>query len=235
MAQAAHYPSYMDLDPFVDVAGLRALDGFLAERLMRRLDAADDLAFDTGPFLLGEATPRLPGSRMVSLTAGGNDDYYGLDRPDLWRPTAEAEEFAPLMDFVATLPFAATGRIIVMYDFNGRPVPAHRDHERTELCHEFVWFRTNFAKPFFMLDPKSGEQLYVASHAAWFDTVNQYHGADAADGLSFSIRVDGRFTDSFRAMIPQSVDNPASAPALWAQLPPHRQMGRGTTRSVVEG
>ena len=210
------YPSYKDLDPWIDVARLKSLDGFVTEGLMRRLESSGDLAFCTGPFLLSGAAPRLPGSRMVSLTAGGNEDYYALDRPEQWRPTAEAEEFAPLMEFIATLPFEATGRMIVMYDFNGRAVPAHRDHESTELCHEFIWFRTNFSKPLYMLNPETGEKLYVASHSAWFDTVNQYHGADGAPGLSFSIRVDGRFTDAFRRLIPPSAANPASAPSLWA-------------------
>jgi len=216
MAGRGLYPSYKDLDPFIDVAWLKSLDGFVTERLMRRLEASGDLAFYTGPFLLSEDSPRLPGSRMVSLTTGGIGDYYALDRAEEWRPTPEAGEFAPLMEFIATLPFAETGRMIVMYDFNGRAVPAHRDHDSTGLCHEFIWFRTNLSKPLFMLNPETGEKLYVASHSAWFDTVNQYHGADEAPGLSFSIRVDGRFSDEFRRRIPTSADNPASAPSLWA-------------------
>lgn len=76
--------------------------------------------------------------------------------------------------------------------------------------------RTNLAKPFFMLDPETGEKLSVASHSAWFDTVNQYHSADAASDLSFSIRVDGRFTEAFRRQIPAARENPSSAAALWA-------------------
>ncbi len=61
----------------------------------------------------------------------------------------------------------------------------------------------------------SGEKRYVVSHAAWFDTVNQYHGADATGGLSFSIRVDGRFKEVFRGQIPIPAGNPAAAPSLW--------------------
>jgi len=217
MAVAPIYPSYKDLDASIDVDRLHALDGFMIDRLMRRLDASGDLAFYTGPFLLSPKAPVLPGSRLVYLSrTEGEDDYYQLDRPECWQPTPEAEEFAPLMDFIATLPFEATGRMIVMYDFNGRAVPAHRDHDSIDLCHEFIWFRTNFAKPFFMLDPETGERAYVTSHSAWFDTVNQYHGADAAQGLSVSIRVDGRFTDEFRSQIPNAAANPASAAALWA-------------------
>jgi hypothetical protein len=51
------------------------------------------------------------------------------------------------MDFIATLPFKATGRMIIMYDDSGRSVSAHKDHDSVDLCHEFIWLRTNFAKP----------------------------------------------------------------------------------------
>ncbi len=214
----ARYPSYKNLDSYVDVERLRALDGYVRERLQRRLQVAKDLAFYTGPFLLDGRDPHLPGSRLVYLAQSKREqDYYDLDRTDLWHPTSDAEEFSELMDFIRTLPFEATGRMIIMYDDSGRAVSAHRDHDSTDLCHEFIWFRTNLDKPFYMLDPNSGEKLYVESHAAWFDTVNQYHGADGTDGLSFSIRVDGRFCAAFRREIPISADNPAAAPSLWAE------------------
>jgi hypothetical protein len=44
----------------------------------------------------------------------------------------------------------------------------------------------------------------------------QYHGGDATGELAWSIRVDGRFTDAFRALMPAMPANPASRPALWA-------------------
>lgn len=213
------YPSYKDLDPYIDVARLRALDDYVRERLERRLAAERDLHFYTGPFLLDGETPAVPGAQMVALSRSvRREDYYDLDRSELWAPTQEAEEFAELSAFLATLPFAATARIIIIYDPLGRAVSAHRDHDSTDLCHEFIWLRTNREKPFYMLDPETGEKLYVASHAAWFDTVNQYHGADATGALSWSIRVDGRFTDAFRAQIPYPVGARASAPALWANV-----------------
>lgn len=120
------------------------------------------------------------------------------------------------MDFIATLPFKTTARMMIMYDNGGHVVTPHRDHSATDLCHEFLWFRTNLAKPFYMLNPKTGEKRYVQSYSAWFDSVNQFHGADAYNGMSFSIRVDGTFTDEFRKRIPVPKCNRASAPALWA-------------------
>jgi hypothetical protein len=212
-----HYPSYKDLDPFIDVARLKSLDAYLRERIERRVAAAQDLAFYTGPFLLDDKAPHLPGSRLIYLaTSQREENYYDLDRTDLWSASAEADEFSELMDFIATLPFRETGRMIIMYDNSGRAVTAHRDHDSAELCHEFIWFRTNFSKPFYMLNPESGDKLYVSSHSAWFDTVNQYHGADASGGLSFSIRVDGIFTDEFRSRIPFPEQNRSAAPTHWA-------------------
>ena len=103
-----------------------------------------------------------------------------------------------------------------MYDDIDRPVTAHRDHTDVDVCHEFIWFRSNLRKPFYMLNQHTNEKLYVASYSAWFDTVNQFHGTDACPGISFSIRVDGVFTDEFRKRIPVPAGNLAAAPALWA-------------------
>jgi hypothetical protein len=214
------YPSYKSLDPFIDVSRLRGLDGSLRERIESRVQKARDLAFYTGPFLLDGRTPHLPGSRLIYLSRSSREEnYYDLDRTDVWSVSEEAGQFADLMDFIATLPFKATGRMIIMYDDGGRAVSAHRDHDSTDLCHEFIWFRTNLDKPFYMLNPATEERRYVQSHAAWFDTVNQYHGGDPTGRLSFSIRVDGVFTDEFRAQIPFPQENRASAPSVWAMEP----------------
>jgi len=214
------YPSYKSFDEFIDVDRLRSLDGYITQRIRRRLEIrTNDMRFYTGPYRLENGAPARPGSRMIYLSFSERpDSYFDLDKTDLWHPTACAEEFALLMDFIAMLPFQATGRMLIMYDDAPRCVPAHRDHIKTEICHEFFWFRTNLKKPFYMLNQKTSEKKYVESYSAWFDSVNQYHGSDACDGLSYSIRVDGKFTDEFRAKIPQPEINPASTPAYWASF-----------------
>jgi hypothetical protein len=211
------YPCYKSFDEFIDVKKLKSLDGYLTERIERHLRAHNDLRFYTGPYRLNDGAAERPGSRMIYLAQSRlPDSYFDLDRTELWEPTEATAEFSLLMDFIATLPFKSTGRMLIMYDATSRPVPAHRDHTETELCHDFIWFRTNLKKPFYMLNHRTGEKKYVESYSAWFDSVNQFHGSDAAEGLSFSIRVDGHFTDRFKKQIPRPIANLASTPALWA-------------------
>ena len=213
------FPCYKSFDEFINVERLKALDGYIAERIRRHASGHQDIRFYTGPHRLEDAGPELPGSRMIYLAQSRlPDNYFDLDKTELWEPTPAAEEFAELTAFIRTLPFKSTGRILIMYDEAGRSVTAHRDHDSTDVCHDFVWFRTNLDKPFYVLDHRTGEKLYVTSYSAWFDTVNQFHGSDARPGLSFSIRVDGHFTDEFRRQIPAPAANPASTPALWACL-----------------
>ena len=213
------YPSYKSFDKFIDLEQLKSLDAFVTERIKHRLAEATDYQFYTGPFKLNRDAADRPGAKMIYLSQSKlPDNYYDLDRTELWEPTQAAAEFAPLMDFIDTLPFRATGRMLIIYDPEGRAVTAHRDHDSYDLCHEFVWFRTNLRKPFYMLNTDTGEKQYVESYSAWFDSVNQFHGGDARDGLAFSIRVDGVFTDDFRQRIPVPASNLASTPSLWAAL-----------------
>ncbi len=211
------YPSYKSFDEFIDLAALKALDGYIQERFATR-DKNDEL-FWAGLFTPNPGSDnQRPGSRIVWLTEqiGENHDYFNLDRPEFWRETEAAQEFSEVMAFVRTLPFKSTGRIMLMYDLNGKAVTAHRDHPRTEVCNEFIWFRLNPIKPLYMMNSVTREREDVEGYSAWFDTVNQFHGVDAAEGLSISLRVDGTFTDELRALIPTPTRNPASTASLWA-------------------
>lgn len=212
------YPSYKSFDEFVDVERLKFLDEYITNKIYERMTAKDEEYF-LNAYRLEANSPHQPGAREIWLSRPKivqPSVYDELDKTELWERTEDAENFSLLMDFIETLPFKATGRMLIIYDDAPREVPAHRDHLNTEICHEFIWFRTKKNKPFYMLNHKTGEKKYVESYSAWFDSVNQYHGVDAVDGFSFSFRVDGVFTDEFRKRIPKPAFNVASTPSLWA-------------------
>lgn len=213
------YPSYKSFDEFIDVERLRSLDGYIRQRIKRHIVEDNDLKFYTGPYTLNENVAGRPGSRMIYLAQSElPDSYFDLDRTEIWHPTQAAAEFALLMDFIATLPFQATGRMLIMYDDSPREVPAHRDHTEAEVLHDFIWFRTNRQKPFYVLNYETGAKKHIEGYSAWFDTVNQFHGSSSTDGLAFSIRVDGVFTDEFKTRIPKPPLNAASTPSYWASF-----------------
>ena len=211
------YPSFKSLDEHLDLERLKSMDGSLRETVERYLRDEETIEFDTGQLKLKTTGERLPGSRLIELSASKKPfKYHDLDKPDAWELTPAADKFPELMDFIGTLPFQGTARMVIMCDLEGRPVTPHRDHYGYERLHEFFWFRTSLNKPFFVQDWHTKERKYIDSHSAWFDTVNQYHGADAAEGFCMSIRVDGHFTEEFRARIPKPPFNKASTPSLWA-------------------
>lgn len=216
------YPSYKSLDEFIDIQRLKSLDTYLTHKINNHILEKEEEYF-LNAYTLDEGSPYQPGAREIWLTRPSSSAaehfeyiYNELERSDLWRATPEASEFSLLMDFIETLPFESTSRIIIIYDDAQTCVPAHRDHTDPEICHEFIWFRTNLKKPFYMLNQDTNQKRYVDSYTAWFDCVNQYHGTDPAEGLSFSLRVDGRFNDRLRKQIPKSKDNLAAVPSLWA-------------------
>lgn len=213
-----NYPCYKSFDEFIDVGRLRSLDDYIVERINRHIRTEKDDYF-LNLHRLDDAMPYQPGVREIWLTRTTPEtpyDYLDLDKSWLWQPTEAADEFAALTDFIGTLPFKETGRMLIIYDNAGKEVPAHRDHLSTEICNEFVWFRTNLVKPFYVLNHRTNEKKYIESYSAWFDAVNQFHGSEAVGDLSFSVRVDGKFTDEFKKQIPEPEFNPASTSALWA-------------------
>lgn len=215
-----NYPDYKSFDEFIESETLKSLDEYVTERIKRHIRAQSD-DFFYNYYRLDSSSPATPGAREIWLSKTNSEyphNYLDIDKPQIWHLTKQADEFSLLMDFIYTLPFKTTGRMLIIYDESATSVPAHRDHIETEVCHDFVWFRTNLRKPFYLLNHKTNQKKYVESYSAWFDTVNQFHGADACEGLSFSIRVDGVFTDEFKSRIPKPEYNLASTPALWASL-----------------
>ena len=214
---AVRYPSYKSMDELIDVERLRSLDGVVSEQVERCLRSGVGEAFDTGFLKMKPLARRAPGSTVISLSESVREfQYHDVGTPELWKTSKDAERFPELMDFIATLPFQEVARMVIMCDDTGRKVTAHRDHWAPDVLHEFIWFRTSLKKPFYVQDWQSKEKEYITSHSAWFDTVNQYHGADAVEGTSISIRVDGHFTDELRAAIPRPLCNPSSTPSYWA-------------------
>ena len=212
------FPCYQPLDKYIDVARFQRMCPSIEQEIRNRIDRQGELIFDAGPYRLGDKDPSNASASVIWLTSSSTaKGYFQLDRAELWKPSDESLRFQPLMDFIETLPMKQTARVLLIFETPGHAAAAHRDHCETGVCHEFIWLRSP-SKRFFCLNHRTGERQYIESVSAWFDTVHQYHGTETTDELSFSIRVDGRFSDQLRSHIPKNNFSPASTPSLWASL-----------------
>jgi len=60
---------------------------------------------------------------------------------------------------------------------------------------QFIWFSPNKTKRFYVRD--DNEKHYIESRFCYFDNAN-IHGSDMIESNTFSIRVDGLFSDEFK-------------------------------------
>src|SRR4051812_10638137 len=90
------YPSYMDMDEFIDVDRLKSLNDEVVHRVSRRIRERDE-RFHTGDLTLKRDDDRTPGSQIIYLSQNMRREkarYLDLDKPELWTETADTAEFA---------------------------------------------------------------------------------------------------------------------------------------------
>lgn len=146
------------------------------------------------------------GGKRVTLRT--SDRYIDVNKPDMCKDTKNFVNFPFLRSWIKTLPMAGIGRVILFVQQEGMCTPIHSDlrHSRESKgykaifppAHEFLWF--GFDKRLFMVDEDTQERFPVTSKSAWFNSFD-LHGSEPDVYTKFSLRVDGQFTEEFRAKI----------------------------------
>src|SRR6202043_3008813 len=127
------FPCYKAMDDFIDIERLKLIDQCLTKQIQEHIRKHEDSQFHTGTLVLDPKSSKRPGSRIIFLSKSKRPyRYLDLDKPELWEPTPESEEFPELMELIATFPFKKTARMMIMYDDSGKAVTAHRDHAQTK-------------------------------------------------------------------------------------------------------
>ncbi len=195
------FPAYIPMDDYIETDVLESLHSHVVEGI-NRVKSTNESGRFRNVLRMRQSEPLFPGSRTIHLTAKpGPQDYVSvLTDVDDYKLTKHARTFDRLTDFIYSLPFEAIGRAFIIWDDAGVGTPAHLDHTRAEWMPEFIWFRTSKDRRLYMcLD--EDDKLFVESSAVWFDTSNQFHGVEGVEGLTFSVRVDGRFDPLLRRAI----------------------------------
>jgi hypothetical protein len=156
-------------------------------------------------------------TRYLKMAMGAYDPYiyYFLweegswdDRTAARKLTEEAEYFPNVVKWVEDLItlgiFEHIGRVIFFHcEADGIPFE-HRDLDAkngvdvvTPHRNEFIHVRPNTKKAMYLWDPESKDKTYLNTRAAWWNDVD-WHGGERIMEQSYSLRIDGKFTEAFR-------------------------------------
>ncbi len=65
---------------------------------------------------------------------------------------------------------------------------------------EFIHFKTDLDRPFYMIDPNTNERVYTHTRVSWWDETD-WHGGEPINVPSYTIRINGQFSDEFKQRI----------------------------------
>jgi hypothetical protein len=159
-------------------------------------------------------------TRYLKMAMGAYDPYiyYFLWEEGSWddrtaprKLTEEAKYFPETVKWVEDLItfgiFEHIGRVIFFHcEHDGIPFE-HRDLDAKNgmdiaMPHrnEFIHIRPNTKKAFYLWDPTSKNKTYLNTRAAWWND-QDWHGGERIMEQSYSLRIDGKFTEAFRKQL----------------------------------
>jgi hypothetical protein len=158
-------------------------------------------------------------TRYLKMALGAYDPYiyYYLWEEGSWddrtaprKLTPEAEYFPNVVKWVERLVgtvFEDIGRVIFFHcEADGIPFE-HRDldakngvNQTFPHRNEFIHVRPNTKKAMYLWDPEQQNKIYLNTRAAWWND-QDWHGGERIMEQSYSLRIDGKFTDAFRKQL----------------------------------
>jgi hypothetical protein len=160
---------------------------------------------------------------FLKLALGAYDAYQFIflkTEEGGWESRFEEKQWTPDIQYFPELKawleklvgtvFTHLGRIIIFKAEHDCLMPMHRDliaPEETDYFdhrHEFLHLRPNLDKPFYIWDSELDKKIVVDSCASFFND-QDWHAGGRINKQTYSIRIDGVFTDDFRKRI--GIDN----------------------------
>ena len=155
-------------------------------------------------------------TRYLKMSMGAYDPYiyYYLweegdwdDRPGERQLTPESQYFPNVVNWVLQLKgsiFEHIGRVIFFHlEHDGYPFE-HRDLDARHGVdvvkphrNEFIHIRPDTRNQFYIWDPDKKMKYGINTRAAWWNDTD-WHGGNRVMAQTYSLRIDGRFTEEFR-------------------------------------
>jgi hypothetical protein len=78
--------------------------------------------------------------------------------------------------------------------------PTIPEENRSGEVAEFIHIKTDCDRPFYIIHPETEEKIYINTRVAWWDE-RDWHGGEPIQRPTFTLRINGRFTDEFKKQI----------------------------------
>jgi len=141
---------------------------------------------------------------FLKTEAGGWESRFD---EKTWTPDVELfPELKVWLEGLVGPVFKHLGRVIFFKSEHDCLMPLHRDlilpdeHNYFPHRHEFIHVRPNLDKPFYIWDSETDEKILTDKRAIWFND-QDWHAGGRTNKQSYSLRIDGPFTEEFRAKI----------------------------------
>jgi hypothetical protein len=173
---------------------------------------------------LGELNNRDEFVLFLKLALGAYDPYQFIflkTEAGGWETRFEEKPWAPDADYFPELRqwieklegtvFKHLGRIIIFKAEHDGKTSFHRDliyPKETDYFdhrHEFIHVRTRLDRPFYIWDAETDTKVETESYAIFFND-QDWHNGGVSNVQTFSIRIDGEFTEEFRQQAGFAVD-----------------------------
>lgn len=153
---------------------------------------------------------------MSSRLNGVIDKEFQMQVDDVALWTPKRDTFESVWRFIDEgSVFQSTGRVNFFITDHFCHTPEHTDYKH-ELSNwttgftataekEFLWISLK-SKNFYVLDDKADTRRYVNAKCAWFNTLDR-HGGEGQQDQTWSLRIDGKFTEAFRQKLRDTFGN----------------------------
>lgn len=169
---------------------------------------------------IGEYKNRDQFMLFLKLAMGAYDPYQFVflkTEAGGWESRFEEKSWTPDVEFFPELKLwleqlvsnnvlQYLGRVIFFKAEHDCLMPMHRDlilpneHDYFPHRHEFIHIRANLDKPFYIWNNETDEKILVESKATFFND-QDWHAGGRINKQTYSLRIDGPFTDQFREKI----------------------------------
>lgn len=134
--------------------------------------------------------------QCLVLRSSGIGNYDTKSVSDNCKNFTIIENFKPLVEYIDSQDiFSEVGRIVIFLNDTGSSTLEHRDYvDGVSRKDQFIWISPLKNKKFYIKD--DNEKVYLKSTFCYFDSAN-IHGSDVNTESTFSIRIDGKFSQKF--------------------------------------